>query len=423
MQPEFTPKTIMPAPEFFNVQPVQAALENLFAHWNPIPTFETLDPRNALDRVLAKPTYSPINLPTFTRSTMDGYALRAADTFGASQSLPVYLTCIGAIPMGVQSDIHIGQGETVEIHTGGMLPSGADAVVMIERTQIVSDNEIEVLAPVANGENVIQIGEDVAEGDLILPAGHRIRPPDIGGLLSVGITSVEVAIKPKFGILSCGDELVLPEGNPTSGQIRDINAHTLAALIQQSGGDPILLGIARDTFEDYQRLAHHGFADVDILVMTAGSSVSTRDYTRDVINSLGQPGVLQHGLAVKPGKPTILAVCDGKPVIGLPGNPVSALLIARQILVPIIKHRLGELPQYPHTIKAKLTSNIPSSTGRDDTIPIKLIERDGELFAEPIFGKSNLIFTLVNADGLLHIPLNSNGIKAGTLVEIVRFND
>lgn len=413
----------MPTPEFFNVQPVQAALDNLFAHWNPIPTSEILDPRHALDRVLAQPAYSPINLPTFTRSTMDGYAVRAADTFGASQSLPAYLTCIGTIPMGVQSDLHIEQGQTAEIHTGGMLPSGADAVVMIERTQPVSDAEIEVLAPVAPGENLIQIGEDITEGDLILPAGHRIRPPDIGGLLSVGITSIEVVTKPKIGILSCGDELVLPEENPAPAQIRDINAHTLVALVQQSGGDPLLLGIARDTLEDYQRLAHSRFADVDILLMTAGSSVSTRDYTRDVINSLGTPGVLQHGLAVKPGKPTILAVCDEKPVIGLPGNPVSALLVARQILVPLIKYALGEKPQVPSTIKATLTSNIPSTTGRDDTVPVRLINRDGQLFAEPIFGKSNLIYTLVNADGLLQIPLNSNGLKVGTLIEIVRFND
>lgn len=413
----------MSSPEFFNVQPVQAALENLFAHWNPVLHTETLDPRQALDRILAKSSHSPINLPTFIRSTMDGYAVRAADTFGASQSLPTYLNCIGSVSMGKPANITINQGEAIEIHTGGMLPFGTDAVIMIEHTQKINDAEIEVLTAIAPGENVIQIGEDITENDLILPSGHRIRPPDIGGLLSVGVTSVEVVKKPKIGILSCGDELVLPQETPQLGQIRDINAYTLAALVEQSGGKSILIGIARDTLEDYQHLAHDAFPNVDIFVMTAGSSVSTRDYTREVINSLGKPGVLQHGLAVKPGKPTILAVCDGKPVIGLPGNPVSAYLVARQILVPLIKRALNETPVFPSTIKATLTHHIPSTTGRDDTVPIKLVERDGELFAEPLFGKSNLIYTLVNADGLIQIPLNSNGIKAGSIVEIVKFHD
>ncbi len=412
-------------PEFFNVQPVQAALETLFAHWTPspgsLPRTETVDPREALGRVLATPSRSPIDLPTFPRSTMDGYAVRAADTFGASQSLPAYLTCIGSVKMGAESDVEVGMGQAAEIHTGGMLPPGADAVVMIERTQSLGENEIEVLAPVAPGENVIQIGEDVVQGEEILPAGCCIRPQDIGGLLAVGILSVEVTSPPRVGILSCGDELTLPEETPAPGQIRDINAHTLAALVQEAGGEPVLLGIALDTMEDYGTRAQEGFKNSDVLVMTAGSSVSTRDLTREVINGLGKPGVLQHGLAVKPGKPSILAVCDNKPVIGLPGNPVSALLVARQIIVPIIKRALGETPKRIGTVQATLAANIASTTGRDDSVPVKLVERDGQLLAEPIFGKSNLIYTLVNADGLVFVPLNSNGLKAGTKVEVILF--
>jgi molybdopterin molybdotransferase len=303
-----------------------------------------------------------------------------------------------------------------------MLPEDADAVVMIERTQPLSANEIEVLAPVAPGENVVQIGEDVSSNQMILPAGHRLRPQDIGGLLAVGITSVEVVSAPSVGILSCGDELVPPEETPQPGQIRDINAYTLAALTAQHGGDPVLLGIARDTFEDYQARAQAGFKQVDILVLTAGSSVSTRDFTSAVINGLGKPGVLQHGLAVKPGKPTIVGLCDGKPVIGLPGNPVSALLVARQLLVSILQRALGEKPQPQTSIRATLSANIASTTGREDTLPVRLTERDGTWVAEPIFGKSNLIYTLVNADGLTHVPLDSNGLKAGTVVEVVLFD-
>jgi len=408
-------------PEFFNIQPVQAALETLFAHWTPQSRTETIDPREALGRVLATPSRSPIDLPTFPRSTMDGYAVRASDTFGASQSLPAYLTCTGSVQMGAEADVEVGTGQAAEIHTGGMLPPGADAVVMIERTQSLGENEIEVLAPVAPGENVIQIGEDVAQGEAILPAGCCIRPQDVGGLLAVGILSVEVTAPPRVGILSCGDELTPPEETPAPGQVRDINAHTLAALVQDAGGEAVLLGIAIDTMEDYGARAQEGFKDSDVLVMTAGSSVSARDLTREVINGLGKPGVLQHGLAVRPGKPSILAVCDNKPVIGLPGNPVSALLVARKIIVPIIKRALGEAPKRTGTVQATLTANIASTTGRDDSVPVKLIERDGELLAEPIFGKSNLIYTLVNADGLVFVPLNSNGIKIGTEVEIVLF--
>jgi molybdopterin molybdotransferase len=353
---------------------------------------------------------------------MDGYAVRAADTFGASQSLPAYLTVIGAVAMGEAAIVAVGQGEAVEIHTGGMLPEGADAVVMIERTQPLSASEIEVLAPVAPGENVVQVGEDVSSGQAILPAGHRLRPQDIGGLLAVGITSVEVVAAPRIGILSCGDELVLPEETPQPGQVRDINAYTLAALVTQHGGEPILLGIARDTLEDYQVHAQAGFERVDILVLTAGSSVSTRDFTSAVINGLGKPGVLQHGLAVKPGKPTLVGLCDGKPVIGLPGNPVSALLVARQILVPTIQRAFGERPRPQTSIRATLTANIASTTGREDTVPVRLSEYDGGWMAEPIFGKSNLIFILVNADAVVQVPLDSNGLKAGTEVEAVLFD-
>jgi molybdopterin molybdotransferase len=405
-------------PEFFNVQPIQAALDRLLSYWKPHPHTEIADPRQALGRVLAAEVYSPLDLPTFPRSGVDGYAVRAADTFGASQSLPAYLSCTGMIPMGAAAEMALRSGQAIEIHTGGMLPPGADAVVMVEKTQPFSDHEIEVLAPVAPGENVIQVGEDVDRGEIILPAGHTLRPQDIGGLLAVGLLEIELVTPPRVGILSCGDELVTPEENPVSGQIRDINAHILAAMIEETGGEPVLLGIARDTLDDYLARAQAGFHQVDMLVMTAGSSVSTRDLTRQVIETLGKPGVLQHGLAVKPGKPTILAVCENKPVIGLPGNPVSAMLVARQILVPLIHHAVGKTLKPIATIRAILTGNLTSTTGREDTIPVKLTAKEGRWLAEPVFGKSNLIYTLIRADGLVSVPLNSNGVLAGTEVEV-----
>lgn len=405
--------------EFFNVQPVPETLKTLFQHIKPQSKTEVISTYQALGRIIATSPTSSTDLPTFIRSTMDGYAVRAENTFGASQSLPAYLDVIEPVLMGIEPQQTVQDGQAAPIHTGGMLPQGANAVVMIERTQKIDDTEIEVLAPVAVGENLVQIGEDVAQGAQILPVGHIIRPQDIGGLLAVGITEVEVFVPLKVAIMGSGDEIVTPETTPEYGQIRDINSYTLAALVQQNGATPIIMGIAQDTYEAISQKAQESIAQADILIMTAGSSVSTRDYTSDTIEALGNPGILQHGLAVKPGKPAIIAACDGKPVIGLPGNPVSAFLVARQIILPTIRFMYRQSFQIQMAYQATLTANIASTSGREDTIPVKLIQDDDDQWlAEPIFGKSNLIYTLVNADGLVTISLNSNGLKAGSLVDV-----
>ncbi|MFW5696911.1 MAG: gephyrin-like molybdotransferase Glp [Phototrophicaceae bacterium] len=406
--------------EFFTVVPVAEALHRLIEALIPTRPTETIPTDEALHRVLATSPISPINLPAFTRSTMDGFAVRAADTFGASDALPAYLRVVGTAHMGEVPAFSLEPAEAAVIHTGAMLPRGADAVVMIERTQTIGD-DVEIMAAVALGENVVQIGEDVAEGAPMLPAGHRLRPQDIGGLLAVGMTRVEVVRPPRVAILSCGDELVPPDADPALSQIRDINAAMLAALVTEAGAVAHRLGIARDTLDSLLPLARQGLADADMLIMSAGSSVSVRDLTREVIDQLGAPGVLQHGIAVKPGKPTIIAVCDNKPVIGLPGNPVSALSVARQLVRPTIHHLLGARPAPPLGVHATLTANIASTTGREDTVPVRLIAGDDGWQAEPIFGKSNLIFTLINADGVVTVPLNSGGLRAGTLVEVYAF--
>ena len=262
----------------------------------------------------------------------------------------------------------------------------------------------------------------MAENELVLPRGHSIRPQDIGGLLAVGITEVEVIRCPRVGILSCGDELVPPQIKPPPGKVRDINGYTLGALAQQAGGHPIRLGIVGDSLDDYQRAAKEGFSQSDILLLSAGSSVSARDYTRDVIQHLGPPGILQHGLATKPGKPTIIAVCDNKPVIGLPGNPVSALLVARQLAPGLIASWLGQAVTPPRVIRVRLSLGVASVSGREDWLPVRLKHEGAEYpLAEPVFGKSNLIFTLIQAEGLLRIPLNAGGLDTGSLVDIMLF--
>ena len=333
--------------------PVCDALALLEAHWQPALHTETIATADALDRVVVVDIRSPEEVPAFRKSTVDGYALRAADTFGASQSLPAFLRVCGELKMGEVPQLDFAAGQSLLIHTGGMLPASADAVVMLEYAQAASIDEIEVLRAAAPGENVIQAGEDVAEGALVLPRLHRLRPQDLGGLLAVGISAIDVLGRPRVGILSCGDELLPPEADLTMGKVRDINAYILGALAQKHGAAPIRFGIASDSLSDYQQRALTGFAACDILLLSAGSSVSARDYTRDVISGLGPPGVLQHGLATKPGKPTIIAVCDNKPVIGLPGNPVSALLVARQLLPPLIARYTGAILAAPRRVRAR----------------------------------------------------------------------
>ena len=412
----------MPSPEFFQVLPVADALQLLDARWQPQATTESVAARDALHRIAAADIRSPEQVPAFRKSTVDGYALRAADTFGASPSLPAFLGVTGELRMGEAPLQRLDAGDALLIHTGGMLPEGADAVAMLETVQRVDEREIEVMKAVAPGENVIHSGEDVAAGDTILAGGHRLRPQDIGGLLAAGIGKLEVLAQPRVGILSCGDELLPPERQPRPGQVRDINAFTLSALVEQHGGKPQRLGIASDALEDYRSLARAGFQDADILILSAGSSVSARDYTRDVINSLGAPGVLQHGLAIKPGKPTIVALCGNKPVIGLPGNPVSAFIVARLLLPHLIARYIGQDSAPPRLLRARLTMRVHSVSGREDWLPMRLRDSDdGIPLAEPIFGKSNLIFTLVAADALLRLPLNSGGLEAGALIDVTPF--
>jgi molybdopterin molybdotransferase len=373
--------------------------------------------------VLVEALCSPADLPTFRRSTMDGFAVRAADTFGATEGLPAYLELVDEVFMGRAPERTLGLGECARIATGGMLPEGADAVVMVEQTQEVGANTIEALRPVAPGENVVQIGEDVRTGDPLLPRGHALRPQDLGGLVALGITSVKVARKLRVGIVSGGDELVDPEDSPGPGQIRDINSYTLAALIRRDGHEPNLVGVLPDDYAALNNASRKALTESDVVILSAGSSVSARDMTAQVIDSLGKPGVLVHGVSLKPGKPTILALCAEKPVFGLPGNPVSCMVTYDLFVAPTLAHLSGAAaPQLRRTVSARLTRNIASATGREDYVQVRL-ERlpDGGLDAVPVFGKSNLIFTLIRADGMLKVPLDAGGLNAGSQVEVVLF--
>lgn len=428
-------------PELFAVYTPQEAWRLFSERFQPAVRAETIPTYQALGRVLAADLYAPHDLPTFPRSTVDGYAVAAADTYGASASLPAYLEVVGEVGMGQAADIPLDEGQAALVHTGGMIPPDADAVVMVEHTQRVTEGgregkggkegegsgegggqfvpfTIEVYRPVAVGQNVIQVGEDIRRGELVLPAGHRLRPQDIGGLLALGIVSVPVAVRPRVAILSQGDEVVPPEQLPGPGQVRDINSYTLAALAQEAGAVSITYPIVPDRLEALQEAAARAFAEADMLVMSAGSSVSARDMTALVVAGLGQPGILVHGLSIKPGKPTIIALCDGKPVFGLPGNPVSAMVIFQLFVTPTIYRLLGAAPPARTRVRARMARNIASTTGREDYVQVRLEERNGELWAVPVLGKSNLIYTLVRSQGTVKIDLDSNGVAEGEWVTV-----
>ncbi|MDE3075144.1 MAG: molybdopterin molybdotransferase MoeA [Chloroflexota bacterium] len=409
-------------PELFNVLPPKEAYALFLQHFEPMVRREAVPTTDALDRVTAEAIHSPSDLPAFTRATMDGYSVRAADTFGASEGAPAYLSVVGEVPMGAADPVAVGSSETAIAYTGGMLARGADAVVMVEHTQQVDAGTIEVVRPAAPGENCVQVGEDIRRGEELLPRGHRLRPQDIGGLMALGITMVNVARLPVVAIVSSGDEVVEPGAEPLPGQIRDINSYTCKALVERAGGQPRLLGIAPDRREAMAELARRGLEQADLLVLSAGSSVSSRDMTAEVIGSLGQPGILLHGVSIHPGKPTIIALAGRKPVFGLPGNPVSAMVLFELMVAPTIKRLLGQADPdgYPK-VSARVTRRVASAPGREDYVQARLEMRDGELWAEPVFGKSNLIFTMVRAGGMIHVPLDRSGIEAGDLAEVRLF--
>lgn len=408
--------------EFFNVLPPGEALELLLNMLpeRPYRAACVVDTPQALGRVAAAGIRATESLPAFARSTMDGYSLRAADTYGASDGLPAWFTLVGEVPMGRGPDFDLNVGEAAVAYTGGMLAGNADAVVMVEHTQAIDGHTIEVMRPVAPGENVAQPGEDTSAGEMVLPAGHMIRPQDIGALLALGIERVEVAQRPRVGILSMGDEVVPPGSTPGPGQVRDINTYTVAGQVEASGAVAVPLGLVGDDYEEQLVAARQGLAQCDMLVLSAGSSVSIRDRTVDIVADLGEPGPLVHGLALRPGKPAIVGLCDGKPVIGLPGNPASAMVVSSLLVRPVVYRLMGcASPPRSGELTAVLSQDIPSAAGREDYVPVRLEGgSNGMLKAHPVWGKSGFIFTLVKADGLVRVPADAGGIYAGETVRV-----
>ena len=403
--------------EFFATRTVAEALAG-FRPARRTPA-ETIPLTDALHRIPAAPVTAAHPLPGFARSTVDGYAVRAADTYGVSEGLPGYLDVAGAIRMGAAPDVAVSPGTAVAMPTGGMLPPGADAVVMIEYTAEAMSGTIEVVRPVAPGDGVIRADEDAAPGTAIVPAGRPLRAQDLGMLAAAGVTSVTVHARPVVTVFSTGDEVVPPDTAALMpGQVRDATAVALAALITEAGGDPVPGGIVADDpglLEAALRLALDGS---DLIVVSAGSSVGARDETAAAVGRLGEPGIWCHGLAIKPGKPTLLAECADVPVIGLPGNPRSALVVFRLIGMPLVRLVAGcTLPPAEATVRARLDRDLASATGRLDVVQVRV---SGGC-ASPVFGMSALLSVLTTADGYVIIPEEATGLGAGAEVDVTLY--
>jgi molybdopterin molybdotransferase len=407
--------------EFFKVKTIDEALQ--FTGEFPRMQTEKVALIQSPGRVLAEEIQADIDLPDFPRATMDGFAVRGSSTFGASEGNPAYLTLKGAVAMGESTQLCVGAGEAVRIATGGMLPEGADSVIMLEHTEAIDDTTIEVYRSVAPGQNMVAIGEDIRKGSVMLSSGGKIRPQEAGLLAALGREIVTVFKRPVIGIISTGDEIAEVGALPGPGQVRDINTFTLAGLAQESGATVKPFGIVRDDYQALFEKCSQALSQCDMVLVSGGSSVGARDFTIEVITAFKDASILFHGISISPGKPTILAKIQNKAFWGLPGHVVSAMIVYARIVKPFVEHVSGLCCSDRAKLRctAMLSRNVSSAQGRVDYIRVRLIQKEGSLWAEPILGKSGLIHTMVKADGLIEIGMNTEGLGQGTTVEVIPF--
>lgn len=415
---------VAPVKAFFRVVSSAEAREQLAA-FTPKTKVETVAVPEACVRVLAKALTAPVDLPHFHRTNMDGYAVRAQDTFGASPSLPMYLKLVGTVEMGKEVKRTLKKGETMRIATGGMLPPGADSMVMVEYSEEMGDGTVEIHRSVSPWENILRVGEDINKGAPIFSPGRRLRAHDLGALTGVGITHVPVYRRPTVALISTGDEIVAPEQTPKPGQVRNINQYSLRAMIAEAGGETLDLGVVKDDRPAFEKAMERALQAADVVMISGGSSVGVKDMTVDVICSFPRSEIFFHGISIAPGKPTIFARAAGKPVMGLPGHPVSALVVFSLFGAPLIRLLGGESAATAftplRTARARLAQNIASAPGREDYVRVILENRRGTLSAQPLPGKSGAVFSLVKADGMVCIPHDEEGKEAGEDVEVILF--
>jgi len=385
---------------------------------------ETIGLDEAMGRILSRDVIAREDLPGFFRSAMDGYAVRAKDTYGASENLPALVDVSGEVEMGQIPGTTVREGQAVRISTGGMLPEGADGVVMVEYAHPLDEKSLEITRTISPLENVIQPGDDIRKDTTVLKKGHRLRPQDLGLMAGLGEATASVHRTPKVAIISTGDEIVPIGEAPRPGQVRDINRYSLGGFCLRAKAEPIYLGLCADNFEDLKAMVQEGLHRADTVWISGGSSVGVRDLTLEVFETLPHFELLVHGISISPGKPTILGLSGPKPVVGLPGHVASALVVAEVFLSRLILRLSGCSNSFAglhNVVEAELSRNIESAPGREDYVRVKLLEKNGSFIADPVFGKSGLISTLVESDGLLRIELNREGLYKGQKVKVLLF--
>jgi len=411
------------AQTFFKVLAPQEALRLLLAV-EPVAA-EEIPSIKARARVLAEDLYSAVDLPHFHRAAMDGYAVIAKDTFGASQSLPAYLKLAGVVEMGQAADQPLASGQALRISTGGMMPPKSDAVVMVEYTDETAAGLVEIHRGVSPWQNVIQVGDDIRKGELVFRRGRRLRAHDLGALTGIGISTISVFRQPRVALISTGDEIVDANTVPLPGQVRNINQHSLAGLIEECGGKLKDWGVIRDDRAELTRAIGSALDWADLVVLSGGSSMGAKDIALETILSFPESEFVFHGISIAPGKPTIFAKACGKPILGLPGYPVSALVIFDLFAAPLLRRLGGEsaqsLGRFERTVKATLKTNVASQIGREDYVRVTLEGAANQLVAAPLPSKSGAIFTLVKADGMVRIEMNQDGLEQGEEVDVILF--
>lgn len=392
---------------------------------------ETVELLSSVGRVLAKDIISDENVPDFNRSTVDGYAVKASSTFGCSDSIPAILDYKGEVLMGETPSFEISANECAYVPTGGELPHGADAMVMIEFSEDYGDGTRAMLKPSAPGQYVTYKGDDVRVGQTVLKAGTRLAARHIGALASLGYDTVSVFRRPRVAVISTGDELVDVAETPTGAQVRDINSYTVCAALAELGCDFEKIGIVIDELPLLESkiksvvYGDDGMKPCDMVIVSGGSSVGVKDATFKVYDKLGE--VLFHGIAIKPGKPTIFADISGKPAVGLPGHPLAAYYIFNLFVKPLIKSMSGECTLETGTVAAGMTQraplslSIPCNHGREECMGIKFIEKDGEIYANPVYAKSGLISVLSESDGYIRIARDCEGLSDGEQIDVNLF--
>ncbi|WP_409227217.1 molybdopterin molybdotransferase MoeA [Gudongella sp. SC589] len=371
-------------------------------------------------RVLSDDIVSEINVPEFDRSTVDGYAVLVEDSHGATESIPSILEVLGEVLMGETPKHQVGSGQAVYVPTGGMMPEGATGMIMIENTEKMDEETVLLFKPISKGENMVFRGEDIKKGEVALQAGRRIGPNEIGVLASLGISHVRVIKKPKVYILSTGDEVIDLDEELKIGKIRDINSYALSAMIREIGGEVAGREIVKDNYNLLLEGVRRALQHADVVLLSGGSSVGTRDYTHKVITDLKGKGVLAHGISIKPGKPTIIGDGKGKLIVGLPGHPVSSIVVFKAIVQPYIQGLL-KAPYDARRVEAITTHNFPSSPGKETYHMVRLKREDGKMFATPSFGKSGMITLLSSSDGYIVIAEHEEGINKGETREVYLF--